>query len=96
MPHSPDFETFRQLADRYDRVPVSRRLLGDGYTPVSAFRRLDDGQTACLFESVVGGEKVGRYSFLAVGPYQHVTARRQQLDEWINLNLALGGSWEAP
>lgn len=64
----PDLETFRKMASEYDAIPVTRRLLSDSITPVSAFKRIDDGQTACLFESVVGGERVGRYSFLAVDP----------------------------
>jgi anthranilate synthase component I len=41
---------------------------------VSAFRHLDDGGSACLFESVIGGEKVGRYTFLAVNPFQTIAA----------------------
>lgn len=76
-PH--DFEAFAQLAGDYDLIPVCRQLLADTLTPVSAFRRLDDGGTACLFESVIGGEKVGRYSFLAIRPYQTVTATRHQV-----------------
>ena len=69
MPHLPNTETFAKLAKDYDLVPVYRCLTSDPLTPVSAFRRLDRGGTACLFESVIGGEKVGRYSFLAVEPY---------------------------
>lgn len=79
MPYLPDYSTFVELARDHDRVPVTRRLLCDGLTPVSAFQRLDDGQTACLFESVVGGEKVGRYSFLAVGPVAEMTAYEQEV-----------------
>lgn len=73
----PDFETFSQLAQQHDGVPVARRLLCDGLTPVSAFRKIDDGGPACLFESVIGGENVGRYSFLAVKPRFQITARQQ-------------------
>jgi len=79
MPHSPDFETFRQLAAEYSLVPVYRRLLSDSLTPVSAFHRLDDGGSACLFESVIGGEKVGRYSFLACNPYGSIAARGNRM-----------------
>jgi len=50
-------------------VPVYRRVLSDVLTPVSAFHKIDDGGNACLFESVIGGEKVGRYSFLAAEPF---------------------------
>ncbi|MEQ8846193.1 anthranilate synthase component I [Botrimarina sp.] len=60
------------MAEEADRVPVWRRLVSDALTPVSAFHRLEsagEGAVACLFESVIGGEKVGRYSFLATDPY---------------------------
>src|SRR5215208_1881176 len=69
MAHNPDFATFSRLAAEADYVPVYRRVLSDVLTPVSAFHKLDDGGCACLFESVIGGEKVGRYSFLAADPY---------------------------
>ena len=65
MSYFPDIDTFRRLAGDYQLVPVCRRLVSDTLTPVTAFYMLDDGGSACLFESVVGGEKVGRYSFLA-------------------------------
>ncbi|MBN1587965.1 MAG: anthranilate synthase component I [Pirellulales bacterium] len=72
--HSPDFETFARLAKDADLVPVYRRLLSDSLTPVSAFHKIDGGRCACLFESVIGGEKVGRYSFLATHPYLEIEA----------------------
>jgi anthranilate synthase component 1 len=84
MSHFPSFETFEQLARGHGLVPVFRRLVSDALTPVSAFHRLDTGGletggletggSACLFESVVGGEKVGRYSFLAVEPFVTLSA----------------------
>ncbi len=77
MTIQPEFRRFMELASQYDAVPVSRQLLGDSLTPLSAFRRLDHGDTACLFESVVGGEKIGRYSFLALDPQRSMTAVRQ-------------------
>ena len=68
MYHLPEESEFLELAARFDAVPVYRRLLSDSLTPVSAFHRIDTGGDACLFESVVGGEVVGRYSFLATDP----------------------------
>lgn len=79
MTHAPDLTTFKRLADRHHWVPVYRRVLSDTLTPVSAFHRIDDGGPACLFESVIGGEKVGRYSFLAVNPFLELSARRNQV-----------------
>lgn len=75
----PDFTTFTQLAAQYDFVPVFRRLLGDTLTPMTAFALLDQGGPACLFESVIGGEKVGRYSFLAADPIKRVYAVGHEL-----------------
>jgi anthranilate synthase component 1 len=71
----PSLEGYREFSKRFDIVPVYRRLLSDHLTPVSAFRLLDDGtSSAGLFESVIGGEKIGRYSFIAVGPRARVVA----------------------
>lgn len=69
MPHFPTYDEFQALAATADYVPVCRRLLSDSLTPVTGFRAIDDGRSACLFESVIGGEKVGRYSFVASEPY---------------------------
>ena len=74
MPHYPDFATFSQAGGTADYVPVYRRVLSDVLTPVSAFHKIDDGGSACLFESVIGGEKVGRYSFLAAEPFHALEA----------------------
>ena len=76
MSHFPDFATFKKLAREHRFVPVWRCLLSDALTPVTAFRRIDRGQSACLFESVIGGEKVGRYSFLAADPFLELSATR--------------------
>ncbi len=75
--HLPNFDAFQQLAQSGRLVPVYRRLLSDGLTPVSALYKLDVGKPLCLFESVVGGEKVGRYSFLGVNPFLELTAHNQ-------------------
>ncbi len=79
MGHFPDFDTFCRLAAGVHLVPVYRRLLSDMLTPVTACRRIDTGRGACLFESVVGGERVGRYSFVAAGPFLEFTARRHEV-----------------
>ena len=74
MASFPDQKTFTEMAGDYDAIPITRRLLSDSLTPVSAFRRIDNGRTACLFESVIGGENVGRYSFLAIDPQVQVAS----------------------
>lgn len=74
IPHYPSFEQFCELARGADLVPVYRRLVSDSLTPVTAFHKIDSGRCACLFESVIGGEKVGRYSFLATDPFFEIEA----------------------
>ena len=74
MSHLPDRHHFDALAQTHRLVPVYRRLFADGLTPLSAFARIDAGESACLFESVVGGEKVGRYSFLGAEPFMRFEA----------------------
>src|SRR5262245_38200892 len=70
MPHRPTFDEFAALARDHTVVPVYRQLTGDTLTPVSAFCMLQEGDWSFLFESVVGGERVGRYSFLGAGPFR--------------------------
>ncbi len=69
MFYSPSFGDFADLAKNHSVVPVYRQLIGDTLTPVSAFCKILEGDQAFLFESVVGGEKMGRYSFLGAGPF---------------------------
>ncbi len=70
------FEDFEREAARGNVVPVVRRVLGDLQTPVGAFLRLArDARYAFLLESVEGGERVARYSFLGVEPEMIVRGR---------------------
>ncbi|HOX04951.1 MAG TPA: anthranilate synthase component I [Planctomycetota bacterium] len=66
---TPTMKDFAALAGKFDYVPVCREFLADALTPVSAFRRWADvSRHAFLLESVEGGEKTGRYSFLGAEP----------------------------
>src|SRR5229473_3883768 len=69
MQYSPSFDEFVALARDANLVPIYRQLIGDTLTPVSAFGKIQEEDWAFLLESVVGGEKVGRYSFLGSGPF---------------------------
>lgn len=80
MATAPTLQKFEELAKQYNLIPVYRRLLADSLTPVSAYYRLDDGTSSgCLFESVIGGEKVGRYSFIATKPHKRIAAWGERL-----------------
>ncbi len=72
--HRPDFAAWSQLAPQAKQIPVYREILGDTLTPVSAFCRAGWKNQAFLFESVVGGERIGRYSFLGGDPLVRIEA----------------------
>src|SRR4030043_2265907 len=66
--YTPDFETFTKLATEGNLIPVCREILADTETPVTALMKLADRPHLFLLESVEGGEKWGRYSFLGADP----------------------------
>src|SRR6185437_3733393 len=73
MRYRPSFEQFVELTRSstgpVSLVPVYRQLIGDTLTPVSAFCKIQEGDWSFLFESVIGGERLGRYSFVGCGPF---------------------------
>ena len=71
----PSYADFTALARRGNVVPISCEILGDLETPVSAFLKIHRGRHGFLLESVQGGEKWGRYSFLGSDPERIWTAR---------------------
>ncbi len=63
----PDIDEFRTLAQTANVIPVCAEMLADTETPVSLLRKIyTNNDSAFLFESVEGGERWGRYSFLGV------------------------------
>lgn len=80
MPHLPDFDAFLRHAAGKKLVPVYRRLVSDALTPVSACHKLDDGGSLVLFESVIGGEQVGRFSFVLFKPFLEFQATRHRIE----------------
>jgi anthranilate synthase component I len=66
--YSPNLEDFVKLASHGNLVPVTRRLLADSETPLSAYRKIKGPDESFLFESVEGGEHLGRYSFVGCNP----------------------------
>ncbi len=65
---SPTFSEFKEKLKLGNLVPVWAEVLADFDTPVSALRKIESGDYAFLLESVEGGEKWGRYSFLGTEP----------------------------
>ncbi|MDR2169327.1 MAG: anthranilate synthase component I family protein [Planctomycetaceae bacterium] len=68
-----NLEQFLIECQQADVVPVTRQLLADLHTPVSLLRRFYNNQEGVfLLESIEGGEKWGRYSFLGISPHAFV------------------------
>ncbi len=65
----------QRLAANADTILLRATRSADLETPIGAFLRLDDGGPAYLLESVEGGERLGRYSFLGVGPRRLLEVR---------------------
>jgi anthranilate synthase component 1 len=84
-PALPSFAEFRRLASQGNVVPVWRPVVADLWSPVSAFLRLAPQSGSgtrpysFLLESVEGGERVGRYTFFGVDPFQVVTSRGDRI-----------------
>ncbi|MBM4330113.1 MAG: anthranilate synthase component I [Deltaproteobacteria bacterium] len=65
---NPSLNEFKRLARSGNLIPVHEEVHFDWETPISAFRKIDSKKFSFLLESVEGGEKWGRYSFLGSGP----------------------------
>lgn len=75
----PDSDTIMKLAKKYSMIPISRELYGDSTTPIAILRKLAQKSSRYyLLESVEGGEKWGRYSFLGCDPVMRVTCRQRE------------------
>ena len=73
-------EQFDSLARQgYNRIPVTRTLLADLETPLSAYLKLARGRYSYLLESVEGGEKWGRYSLIGLPARQVLRVRGRKL-----------------
>src|SRR5579884_3968847 len=66
--YSPTLEEFLALAKQGNVIPVTRRFLADFETPLSAYHKIRGQGESFLFESVEGGEHLGRYSFVGCNP----------------------------
>ena len=70
--YQPSLEEVRSLAGQGNLVPVYRSINADLETPVSAYLKVARGPYSFLLESVSGGERLGRYSFIGTDPYHVV------------------------
>jgi anthranilate synthase component 1 len=83
----PSFAEFKRLARQGNVVPVFRTVVADLLSPVSAYLKLAPHAAgglevhpySFLLESVEGGERVGRYTFFGVDPFQVVSCRGDRI-----------------
>ena len=81
-------EEFKQLAEQgYNRIPVSRHVLADLDTPLSAYLKLAKGKYSYLLESVQGGEKWGRYSIIGLPAQMVIRIYGYEVQIWDNGKL---------
>ncbi len=86
---TPDYRGFLELSRDATLIPVAKTLSADLLTPVGAFLSIAAGQKyAFLLESVEGGEKIGRYTFLGAQPRTVIIARGR------NITIRNGSSTE--
>lgn len=63
-------EEFKKLSTQGNIIPIYEELLADTETPVSVYLKVkDESRYSFLFESVEGGEKIGRYTFIGYNPF---------------------------
>jgi anthranilate synthase component 1 len=87
----PSKDEFLKLAGLGNLIPVTRRILADFETPLSAYRKIRGRGESFLFESVEGGEHVGRYSFVGCNPRAVIRQSGSRV-EWIE-NGKVAGSF---
>ena len=68
----PDFKEVQKLSEKYNVIPIYKEMLADLETPLSAYMKIDNPEYSFLLESIEGGEKMARYSFLGRDPFKTI------------------------
>ena len=77
---TPSFPEFVRLARRHNLIPLRKEIVVDRVTPVSVYERLQKGEPhSFLLESVEGGERFGRYSFVGQRPHAAFLCRGDEV-----------------
>ncbi len=75
--YHPTLAEFKRLKAHGNLVPVYREVVTDLETPISAFLKISRGGYSFLLESVEGGERMARYSFIGTEPYRVITTGKE-------------------
>lgn len=76
----PEKEVFIDLAKKHNLVPVYTEVACDLDTPISLFYKIGEGSYSFLLESLEGGEKWARYSFIGIDPYLVFKSKGNQIN----------------
>ena len=66
----PTLQDVKKISRDGNAVPIYREIVADLETPVSAFLKINRGGYSFLLESVEGGQRLARYSFIGTEPYK--------------------------
>ena len=76
------FEEIEELTKDYSMIPICKEIYADVITPISLLRKMEEfGKNFFLLESVEGGEKWARYSFLGYEPVLHITCKNGKVTQ---------------
>jgi anthranilate synthase component 1 len=77
---TPGSHEIEALAKKYSMIPICKEIYADIITPITLLRKISEiSQRYYLLESIEGGEKWGRYSFLGFNPIVHVTCKNKMI-----------------
>ena len=74
----PTLEEVKKRQGEGNLIPISRDIMADLDTPVSAFLKINLNGHSFLLESVEGGQRLARYSFIGTEPYKLLTVMGKQ------------------
>jgi len=74
----PPLSQFQELSKSFDLIAVQARFSADSETPLSAYAKLSDQKPSFLFESVVGGDQVSRFSFVGFSPRKIISSGQKE------------------
>lgn len=77
---TPTYQEIKQLAKEYTFIPICKEIYADIITPIAILRKIAKISTRFfLLESVEGGERWGRYSFIGFDPISHITCKNSKI-----------------
>jgi anthranilate synthase component 1 len=78
--YTPELKEVISLSKQYNLIPIVRTLMADTETPIRVFQHFYNEKRAFLLESVEGGIKWARYSFIGTDPFMMITAKNGKVE----------------